>query len=130
MLTPTNVTMGDMKELGWTSYTDGNSISAFLAVNQPNAFPTAVDETNGVKQAFEMSGSDVSNGQGPVGDLTSAALKHRDNLKANGILSSWLRTPGISFTTAAAMNSEESYVISGYVDNMHDVVPSLVIHIP
>jgi len=125
--------LGDKKTAqygGWTSNTVGVSISGFLAVNQPDAFPTEIDEVSGQKQAFLMSGSDVSNGQGTYGGLTPETLKHRDVLKANGISISWLRSPGYHPKNAAYLRSVSTAISTHNVTSMNSVVPSLVVHVP
>lgn len=126
-----NPTLGDMKTLGgWTSNTAGQSIPGFKAVNQPDAFPTVVDTTNGSKQAFLMSGSDMSDGTGTYGNLTNEALKHRDALEAVGIDNSWLRSSGTYYNYAANLYSGNTVVYDDDVNSTNAVVPSLVVHIP
>ena len=71
-----------------------NPTAAFISINQPNAYPTTVN-TSGKKQAFLMSGSDVSNGLGTYGDLIPSVKYHLDKLQRNGTGLNWLRSPGI-----------------------------------
>ena len=112
---------------GWISNLEGGSIPGFLATNQPEAFPTVVGGSK--KQAFLMSGSDVSNGQGSYGDLTKNALVHNENLYANGVLYSWLRSPGFYYFTAACLRYNATYIGSYYVNIDIGVVPSLIVRI-
>ncbi|MGL4334221.1 MAG: hypothetical protein ACRCSC_04065, partial [Lactococcus garvieae] len=131
-VTLANPTLGDKKTAqygGWTSNTAGESVPGFLATNQPGAFPTVIDESTGKKQAFLMSGSDVSNGQGEYGDLTPEALAHRSALETNGTSVSWLRSAGATSNRAANLTSGVTYVTYNSVDGVHSVVPSLVIHV-
>ena len=123
-----NPKLSDMKTLGWTSSTVGDSLQGFLTVNQPNAYPTTVN-SSGVKQAFLMSGSDVSNGKGKYGDLTPSAIKHKDVLRSNGIQYSWLRSPGKAFNHAGILSEGLNFVAYAPVDGSKDIVPSMIIHV-
>ncbi|USI64663.1 Ig-like domain-containing protein [Lactococcus petauri] len=125
-----NPTLGDLMTPtfgGWFSNTNGSSNSGFLAMNQPNAFSTEVNVMNGEKDAFLMSTSDVSDGQAPSGNLTYSAIKHRDRLMENGILTSWLRSPGSVYRNVSRIDSEETELHSYLVSSNYSVVPSLVI---
>lgn len=127
-----NATLGDMKKSnygGWSSNTRGDgTLAGFKQLNNPNAFPTKVDNVNGTKQAFLMSGSDVSNGQGNYADFTNEALHHRDILATNGITASWLRSPGLSFDKTALI-TKYGDVSWDNVDHSKDVIPSLIVNL-
>lgn len=121
-----NPTLQDMKGLGWTSNESGLMvIDEWNAnVNDPSKYPTKVGK--GEKQAFLMSGSDVTNDAS--GDLKPEALVHQANLKKDGIAYSWLRSPGSHVNYAAILDTAESDMMMKYVRSLNDVVPTLVVH--
>lgn len=124
-----NPTLGEMKKLGWSSNVSGGGLPPLLAIDQPDAYPTKIDSNNGSKQAFLMSGSDVSNGKGSVGDLTPSALRHKDILNSKGFGYSWLRSPADGATSAAYLDHSWSNVAGNYVYANISIVPSLIVHI-
>lgn len=123
-----NPTLGDMKKFDWSSNDNGHSRKGFLAINQPNAYPTLINDVKGAKQAFAMSGSDVSNGKGEYGDLTPNVLFHMKKLKNNGIDSFWLRSPGEYYNLAERLTNSKDEVWDNNIEREESVVPSLVIH--
>ena len=125
-----NPTLGDMKKLGWKSNTTGIGSDILKTINLPDSYPTKIDKTNGTQQAFLMSGSDVSDGQGKYGSLTPAALAHRDTLISKNFNDFWLRTPGEHTDLAGRIMSDRTSLWDNYLSGSNEVIPSLVIHIP
>ncbi|EAA0253310.1 hypothetical protein EG888_14750 [Listeria monocytogenes] len=125
-----NPTLGKMKELGWESNEDGfMELDVWnLEINEPAKYPTLVGGEESMKQAFLMSGADVTSDA--QGNLSQAALTHRDKLASNGMGSSWLRSPGDYGNRAAILFAHTDYVVNNYVYNTYSVVPSLVVHVP
>lgn len=125
-----NPRLSDMKALGgWIDWNNGGSNSSFLSINQPNAYPTKVNTSGGSKRAFLMSGSDVSNGQGSLGNLIPSAIQYLNKLSSNSISKIWLRTPGTSYNHAANLYTGSQNVDTNQVDHTLDIVPALVIHV-
>ena len=124
-----NPTLGDMINLGWVNNSDGHSATGLLTINQPDAYPTKIDYTKGNRQAFLMSGSDVSDGKGEFGNLTPAALSHEKILISKNFNNFWLRTPGEYFNLAGRVRSDKQTLWDNFVYKKNEVIPSLVIHV-
>ena len=120
----------NMKILGWTSHNSGEGNDfAYLQINQPGSYPTMIDDVYGTKKAFLMSGSDVSNGNGPYGQLSYAAIDHLDKIYSLGIGTSWLRTPGYNYQQASVLYPGYYQLGGQLILGNFDVVPSLVVHL-
>lgn len=123
-----NPTLGTMKGLGWSSNTAGSITRAVWhqEINDPSKYPTIVG--NGEKKAFLMSGSDLTTDA--QGNLSQAAITHKDKLASNGIYYSWLRSPGSFYSFSAYLVAGYYNVYGSGVEFTDAVVPSLAVHIP
>lgn len=138
-VTLNNPTLGDMKGKygNWTSNTVDNWVSGdfsgFLAMNQPDAFPTEVNGPGAKKQAFAMSGSDVSTGQGEWGELTPEVKKYAMVLLEKEVYAGvWLRTPHYRSSYASSFNTyyAPTEVTGVSLGNGIAATPTLVVSIP
>lgn len=125
-----NPRFDNMKILGWTSHNSGvGNAFAYLQINQPDSYPTMINDVYGTKKAFLMSGSDVSNGNGPYGQLSYAAAAHLDKISSLGVGISWLRTPGYNYDQASLLYGGYYQLGGQKLDNNFHIVPSLVVHL-
>lgn len=139
-----SATLEDMKKLGWRSYTDdGNNRPApFRWTGEPNttnptAYPTTVDKLNGLKGAFMLSASDISDGkvdaQGLMLGVRPSAQAWFDRVEYNyGIKYMSTRTTGGSqYVTTITQDKKGSPVtlIPKHVNEYFMWTPSLVLHI-
>ncbi|MFQ6323635.1 MucBP domain-containing protein [Lactococcus garvieae] len=128
-VTPSNPTLGPIKQTyGWASNDDISGsigytpwVSTILASDK---YPTLVG--SGAKQAFLMSGSDVTK-DSTGKSLNDAVIKHIEKLTNNGISTSWLSTVGGYSNFASDLMSGSSEVRNHLVTNVQAVVPSLVV---
>ena len=135
-----NPTLGDMIDYGVlesnvASVTDAAGEDVGIEEywkSHDKKYRTRVDEMNGVKQAFAVSGADISTGVradafGNVGGGFSTLLTQEAKALPKIM---WLRSPGISFDSAGALFPTKPVVHFELVDSdLRDVVPSLVVHI-
>nr|OTP53814.1 hypothetical protein A5881_000711 [Enterococcus termitis] len=128
-VTLSNPTLGPIKQTyGWSSNTDITGSIGYTpwvtTILAPDQYPTIVG--SGEKQAFLMSGSDVTKDSSSKG-LKDAVIKHRDKLSDNGITNSWLSTVGGYSNFASSLTSGHPEVTNYKVENAYSVVPSLVV---
>ncbi|EGO8900079.1 hypothetical protein D5668_13170 [Enterococcus faecalis] len=95
-------------------------------INDPSKYSTIVG--SGEKQAFLMSGSDVT--VDAYGNISQAAISHSSKLEEKGVYFSWLRSPGSDNNYAAALSAGNVLVDGNNVGSTYSVVPSLVVHVP
>ena len=126
--------LGDMKKLGWLSNKDNGSLKigndSYNAIAHPDAYPTIINPINGKKQAFIMSTSDISTGIRKPGSgycaITDTTLKY---LKATGVKSLWLRTPGNNYLNVGAIKLPNTDITMMSTMEKLPVIPALVVHI-
>ncbi len=126
-VTPSNPTLGPIKQTyGWASNDDiSGSIGSTpreTTILAPDMYPTSVGI--GEKQAFLMSGSDVTKATRYLSDAT---IKHIEKLSENGISTSWLSTVGGYSNFASDLMAGSPEVRNHRVTNVQAVVPSLVV---
>ena len=137
-VTVNSPTLGDLKSgnygTAWKSNDPGQTYtSTIAAVNAADAFPTVIDETNGQKQAFLMSGSDVAESRGTLSEyvnLSTWASLHQGRLVSKNIVTTILRTPKNYRETAGLILGKGDLSQGVSPQNNNPTTPALIINIP